>query len=921
MSQGSGSSKAVSGDDLRLALGVRSLIEAYRSRGHLAAAIDPFGRPRPPQAALSLAAQGLSDADLDKQVDPGPLPLAKPCTGRQIMVFLQQTYCGPVGSQIAQVPADDEREWLFDRIEQFAGKFAASPADQAESARQMIRSEELELFLQKRFGGYKRFSLEGGESLIPGMNAIINTAADGGAEELVIGMPHRGRVNILQNVMGKSYEQILTEYHDNFHGPLIDTGGDVPYHQGFSGTRKTPAGKYIDLSLSPNPSHLESIDGIVEGRVRGKQRLRRDEERRKVIPLIMHGDGAAIAQGAVAEVLNFSQLDGYKTGGTIHIVVNNLVAFTTSEEDGRTSEYCTDFAMIIGAPVFHVTASDPDAVVAICKLALEYRQLFRKDVFIDFVCFRRYGHNEQDEISFTQPWMSVAVKQSPGVVKPYCQKLAESGAFTAADDAAERAATRQRLEQAFDSTKEQPVDPQIPPGKARWSHIKREFTFDAVKTAVPESALDEVCKAFARVPVDFKMNEKVEKLMAGRAGLLQSREISYADGETLAFGTLLLEGHGVRLSGQDSRRGTFSHRHSALRDMESEAVYFPLNSMRPIADHPKEAGKPGPDGKPTQGRLCVHDSPLSEVSVLGFDYGYSMTDPDMLVMWEAQFGDFDNGAQVMADQYFAASEAKWQRWSGIVMLLPHGYEGAGPEHSSARLERFLVLCAENNMIVAYPSTGAQIFHLLRRQVKAGYRKPLIVMTPKSMLRPVTSTIDELMHSSFLEIIDDPMFVTGGADRKKVSRVVLCSGKIYHELTKRRKETSATDTAIVRVEQLYPLHADLLAKTLGAYPNKSKSVVWMQEEPRNAGAYLYMADALKHDARLGIDVGYIGRPAAGSPAVGSKHAHYAQQAALLAQVFPGETPPVATVANGTTSQQAAVKQTKSEAPGKGSGRTR
>lgn len=922
----SGGGGRLSGDDLRLALGTYSLIEAYRSRGHLEAAIDPFGRPRKAVAALTLAAHNLSDADLDRAVEIGtlPLPSGSPRTLRGVIAFLRATYCGSVGAQFAFVPSDEERQWLSSKIEQFAGVFAASPSEQVEFAKQMIRSEELEFLLQKRYPGYKRFSLEGAESLVAALNTLINFAPELGVEEIIVGMPHRGRVNILASVLGKSYEQIFTEYHDNFHGTLTDTGGDVPYHQGYSGTRQTPAGKYIDLSLSPNPSHLESINGVVEGRVRGKQRLRRDAERRKVIPLLMHGDGAVIGQGAVAEVLNFSQLDGYTTGGTIHVAVNNLVAFTTGEDDGRTSEYCTDYANIIGAPVFHVTANDPDAAVAIAKLALEYRQLFRKDVFIDFVCFRRYGHNEQDEISYTQPAMAelVSPKKNAGVVKGYCQRLAAAGVFSEADETAAREQTLAMLSAAFDSAKEKPVDPQIPPAKARWSHIKREYTFEPVKTAVKEDVLKEVCAAFARLPEGFHVNPKFKKILDERAGLLQTRNLSYADAETLAFGTLLLEGHGVRVSGQDSRRGTFSHRHAATRDMVTEQTYFPLNHMRAIADHPAQAGKPGPDGKPTQGRLCVHDSPLSEVSVIAFDYGYSMTDPDMLVCWEAQFGDFNNGAQVMMDQYFASSETKWQRWSGLTLLLPHGYEGAGPEHSSARLERFLLLCAENNMIVAYPSTGSQIFHLLRRQVKASYRKPLIVMTPKSMLRPVTSTIDDLVRGSFEEIIDDPMFTAAkndgavAGDKKKVTRVGLCSGKIYHELDKRRKEagvSGASDTAIIRVEQLYPLHTALLAKILATYPSKSMQFVWVQEEPRNAGAYLYMADALRHEPSLKIDLAYHGRPASASPAVGSKHTHYDQQAALVAGVFPGGTAAADSHGNGSSKSASSESSPK---PGKG-----
>ncbi len=900
-----------SADAMRLQAGVTNLIDSYRGRGHLHAAIDPFGRARPAPEDLSLGYHRLSEADLDKPVDPDTLPLPKGSTLRQVIELLQRTYCGPVGAQFMHVSDDPEREWLTRRYERAGGRFELSRGERAHVLLQIIRAEQFELFLGKRYPGDKRFSLEGGESLIPCLDRIIAAASDTGVEEIVIGMPHRGRLNVLNNILGKTYEQIFTEFEDNWEDEFVDAGGDVKYHKGYSGIRELPGGKSVHLALSSNPSHLESVNAVVEGRCRAKQRLRNDTvERSRVIPLLMHGDAAVIAQGMVAEVLNLSQLEGYTTGGTIHVVVNNLVGFTTGAEDARSTEYCTDIAMMVECPVFHVNGEDPEAVVAVSQLVVEYRQKFKKDVFIDLVCFRRYGHNETDEASFTQPVLAALIARKTSVLTEYATRLKDEGVLTEQDLKALRDPLIKILEEAQAKAKARPHAPNIDPGSKRWDGFGGDFTFDPVQTGVPGEVLEEVCAALGRVPPGFHLNPKLTKLLAERAALVETGQISYADAESLAIGTLLLEGHGVRLSGQDSRRGTFSHRHAVLRDVQTEEPYTPLNNMRTVATCPGDAGRPGPDGRLTQGKLCVYDSPLSEVSVMGFDYGYSLADPNMLVMWEGQFGDFCNGAQVMIDQYLAAAEVKWERWSGLVLLLPHGYEGAGPEHSSARLERFLQLCANNNLQVVNPSTAAQAFHMFRRQLRRSFRKPLIVMTPKSMLRIPTSTVDELVNGRFHEMLDDPMFEARGADRKTVERVLICSGKLYHELARQRAESGRLDTAILRIEQLYPFHTDLMAELLARYPAR-KRCIWVQEEPRNAGAYLFVADVMRTEASLGIEPGYIGRSACASPAVASKNKHKEQQHRIIDEAI-GEAiqPGVAkSGANGVAARAPAVPQKK------------
>ncbi len=875
------------GESLKFQAAVAELIENYRSLGHLFAKLDPFGRLPAAVPALTLAYHGLSQSDLDRAVDVGTLPAQAGSTLRSVLAFLEATYCGSIGLQTAHLTDAAEREWLTKRFEQFAGRIELSRGDKAHILERLVRAEQFERFLQKRYQGEKRFSIEGGESLIPLLDRLIEAAADLGVEEMVLGMAHRGRLNVLNNIMGKTYEQIFTEFEDTWHESSVSGGGDVKYHRGYSGERATRSGKSVYLAMASNPSHLESVDPVVEGRCRAKQRLRGDFERLRGVPVLIHGDAAIIGQGIVAETFNLSQLEGYRTGGTVHVVVNNLVGFTTGPQDARSTRYCTDIALMIEAPVLHVNGEDPEAVVACAQIAAEYRQKYRKDVLIDMYCYRKYGHNEQDEASFTQPNYTRLVREAPGVLRRYADQLQQGGVINQADidTIADRLA--QALEAAQAAAKQTPFDPTIDAGSRKWAGFKGDWTFDPIPTGVSMDMLREVAAGLGRVPAGFNLNPKLTKLLADRAELPNTAgqtALSYADAESLAFGTLLLEGHGVRLSGQDARRGTFSHRHAVLRDMVTEQPYTPLNNLRQLAENPADLGKPGTDGRPRQAKFCVYDSPLSEAAVMGFDYGYSLADPNMLVMWEGQFGDFVNGAQTIIDQYLVSAEIKWDRWSGLTLLLPHGYEGAGPEHSSARLERFLQLCGNDNMMVVYPSTAAQCFHMFRRQLKAPFRKPLIVMTPKSLLRVATSDITELTTGSFQHLLDDPAFAPakGGKsarDPAKVTRVLLCTGKIYHELAARREALGKFDTSIVRVEQLYPFDAAACKAILSRYPAKAKAY-WVQEEPRNMGAYLFIADQMRE--QLDLPLTYIGRPTSATPAVGSKSKSKYEQEAILSQ---------------------------------------
>ncbi len=863
---------------------VDDFIGAYRDQGHLCASIDPFGRERPRPDSLSLAYQGLKESDLDRMVDGSGMGMGEKIPLRQVIERLEAVYCSTIGVEFMHVADIEQRSWLIERYERIGGRLDLGKKQKTAILELLTRSESFEKFLGRRYPGEKRFSLEGAESLIALLDHMIESFSDLGVEEIVIGMAHRGRLNVLHNTLGKTLEQIFTEFEENWSEGFADGGGDVKYHRGYSGTRRLSNGRMVHLAMASNPSHLEAVDGVVQGRCRAKQRLRGDARRERVTPVLIHGDAAIVGQGVVQEVLNFSQLDGYTTGGTVHIVVNNQIGFTTLPEDGRSSRYCTDIGKFIDAPIFHVNGEDPEAVVTVAQLAAEYRQKFKRDVFIDMQCYRRYGHNEQDETSFTQPIMAEMIKKKPSVLSVYTEKLLAQGVISEPDRQSIISRLSEALEKAQKAAQEKPNDPTIDPGSERWDGLTHRFSFEPVNTRVGIEQIREVASAIGSTPEGFHVNPKLRKLLEERANLADAELLSYADAEQLAYGTLLAEGHPVRLSGQDCRRGTFSHRHAVIRDFETGTPYIPLNSIRELGFEGSETppGSPGGDGKPRQAKFCVYDSPLSEVGVLAFEYGYSLGDPGMLIVWEAQFGDFYNGAQAIVDQFVASAEIKWERWSGLTMLLPHGYEGAGPEHSSARLERFLQLCGNENMFVVYPSTAAQTFHMLRRQLKAGYRKPLIVMTPKSVLRKPTSPVSELTEGRFHEMLDDPRFASVGWDRRKVKRVIFCSGKVYHELDERRAERDQRDTAIIRIEQFYPFHHGLLDELNAQYP-KGAERVYVQEEPYNAGGYLFVNDAVQ--TQLGWDrLAYIGRSRSSTPATGSKSQHKKEQERLLSEAI-------------------------------------
>ncbi len=887
-----------------LASKAESLVRAYREFGHLSAKLDPLGRTRgemwglpTSQAAandakrrqmLALDRHGLNDGDRAKAVVGGLVSGFAGGTLADLIDRLDAMYCGAIGAEVMQVPEAAERSWLLEQIEGMPTRAKLDSSDRVHIMERLLAAEEFEGFLGRRYPGDKRFSLEGSEAVIPLLDSIIEAGAawedsTSAVQEVVIGMAHRGRLTVLNTILGKSYEQIFTEFEGTYPQDYADGGGDVKYHKGYSSDRVMRGGHKVRLALASNPSHLESVNGVVLGRVRAKQRLRGDgESRKRVMPVLIHGDAAMIGQGVVAECLNMAALEGYTVGGTVHVVINNQIGFTTPPEEGRTSEYCTDVAKIIGAPVLHVNGEDPEAVVSAGRIAAAYRQRFGKDIFIDVYAYRKYGHNEQDEASFTNPMLYKLISKKQSVLKIYAERLLAEGAISEGD----MAQVRKRLADALDSAqkiaKTSPKRPTIPAGEEKWKGLKAGWSFEPVKTAVSEAMLSEVCSAMGRVPEGFAVNPKLRKLLDDRASLPKTRAISYADAESLAFGTLLLEGTAVRLSGQDCKRGTFSHRHAVLRATDTGEAFVPLNGMRSIWKPEKLTDKfvaKDDRGQPQQAMLCVHDSPLSEFGVMAYEYGYSLGDPHMLVMWEGQFGDFCNGAQTIIDQFLASAEAKWGRWSGLVLLLPHGYEGQGPEHSSARLERFLQLCADDNLQVAYPTQASQIFHLLRRQVRRNFRKPLVIMTPKSLLRVQNASIDDLTTGTFREILDDPAFAgKGKKEREGVRKVVLCAGKLGWELLDRRDKLAKKDTAVVRIEQLYPLHESMLREVLASYP-KASQWVWAQEEPRNMGAFLFIRDRLAQHG-LVENLVYVGREESATPAVGSKHVHLEEQSAIL-----------------------------------------
>ena len=839
---------------------VTRLIDAYREVGHYVANLDPLGLTPPGDVGglLDPAYYGLTEADLDRTFFTRMFEPAE-ATLRDLIAALRDTYCRTVGVEYMHIRDNEVRTWLRDRMEPTRNQPRLSLQQKRRIIWKLNAAELFETFLHSHYVGAKRFSLEGGETLIPLLDALIERSAKHKVREIVLGMPHRGRLNVLANTLDKPYGMIFGEFEDN--QPMSFAGdGDVKYHLGFSADHVTGDGTTVHLSLTPNPSHLEVVNPVVEGRARAKQSRFTDRDRKLGVPVLIHGDAAFAGQGLVAETLNLSQLDGYGTGGTIHVVVNNQIGFTTSPRDSRSTRYCTDVAKMIEAPIFHVNGDDPEAVVMVAELALDFRETFGRDVVIDLVCYRRHGHNENDEPAFTQPLMYEQIRARPTIRALYTDRLIAAGDLAEAEAATIKETFTDKLQAVYNEVHDHDPVPQPSPGfGGSWKGFTPEYSFAPVATGVPAEMLRAITANTSAPPAGFKINPKIERLLVARPKTLDSGTgIDWGFAEMLAFGSLLMEGTPVRLSGQDCRRGTFSHRHAVLIDSATGAPHTPLNTL------------PG-----KRAEIAIYDSLLSEAAVLGFDYGYSLDEPNMLILWEAQFGDFANGAQVIIDQFIASAESKWGRSSGLVMLLPHGYEGQGPEHSSARLERFLQLCAEDNIQVANVTTPAQYFHLLRRQMRRNFRKPLIIMSPKSLLRAkqAVSGLADLTDGRFRDVIDD---ADVAADRAK--RVVLCSGKVYYNLVAQRERAKKTkDVAIIRLEQLYPWPKDELAAILARYKS-AREWVWCQEESQNMGAWTFVAPRLRELAKG--DFQYVGRDASASPATGSHTVHDREQDELV-----------------------------------------
>ncbi len=857
--------KSSSTEEIEKQARVLQLINYYRVRGHLIADLDPLGARCPYHPELDPANFKFTIWDLDRHFITGGLGGLKTAPLRDILDILQKTYCEKIGVEYMHIQNPDEKLWLQSRMEPVRNKPEFDERIKKNILNKLIQAESFEHFIHKKFIGHKRFSLEGSETLIPVLDNLLNDAADNGILEIVLGMAHRGRLNVLANIIGKPFDSILSEFEDIQDPNSIEGSGDVKYHLGATGIYKTLNGKTINVSLGSNPSHLEWVNPVIEGIVRAKQtRMNDSKDHCKVMAVLIHGDAAFAGQGVVAETLNLSLLSGYRTGGTIHIIINNQIGFTTTPEDARSSVYATDVAKMIQAPIFHVNGDDPEASLWVTKLALEYRQKFKKDIVIDLFGYRKHGHNEGDEPGFTQPLLYEKIKSHPSVRSIYESFLNKHNVVSSDEVKRMEDIYTEKLNKSLARIKQKSTrfEYDVPLAVSQEKINSVEPLSD---TSISEERLVEIINAITKVPENFNIHTKLSKFLEKRKGLIDNSE--YADwalAEAIAFGSLLIEGTPVRLSGQDSVRGTFSQRHLALMDMKLAEEYLPLNHI-----------------KAKQAKIEALDSFLSEAAVLGFEYGYSTADPLALVIWEAQFGDFANGAQVIIDNFISSSYEKWKLPNSVVMLLPHGYEGQGPEHSSARLERFLILCAQNNMQVCYPSTPAQYFHLLRRQIRTVQRKPLIIMTPKSLLRlpEAKSPKEDFISGRFLEVLDD----NTAEQNSKIDKLVLTSGKIFYELDKFRKSGNISNTAIVRVEQFYPYPSNLIEEILNKY-KQAKEIYWVQEEPKNMGAWSFVSQRLFEQISNGKKLKYIGRPESASPAVGSAKISNQQQAAIINEVF-------------------------------------
>ncbi|WP_333866340.1 2-oxoglutarate dehydrogenase E1 component [Sphingobacterium sp.] len=848
-------------------INVLNMINGYRDRGHLFTHTNPVRERRKYYPGKELETFGLAEADMNTVFNAGVEVGLGPATLKDIRQLVEDTYCRSIGAEFKYIRNPEKIKWLQDRMEADRNMPKFSLDTKKRILNKLNHAVVFENFLGTKFLGQKRFSLEGAESLIPALDSVIEKGAEIGIQEFVIGMAHRGRLNVLTNIMGKSYKSVFSEFEGKTYAddPEVNFGGDVKYHLGFSSEVKTNDGKSVHLSLAPNPSHLETVDPIVEGMVRSKIDFKYEGDSSKIAPIIIHGDAAIAGQGVVYEVTQMSKLDGYKTGGTVHIVINNQIGFTTNYKDARSGTYCTDVAKITSSPVFHVNGDDAEAVVYAINLAVEYRQKYKTDVFIDLLCYRRFGHNEADEPKFTQPLLYKIIEKHPNPKEVYAKKLITEGSIDEAYSKNIEKEFKAELQTKFEESKTVEVlTEEIPMFKGAWEGLrpakKGEVLTTSDKTKVAKDLFLKLAKEITTLPADKKFFRKITRLFEDRAKMITADSYDWAMGELMAYATLLDQGNRVRISGQDVQRGTFSHRHAVLTLEDSEEKYVPLANIK------------GGD------KFSIYNSLLSEYAVLGFEYGYASSNPNSLTIWEAQFGDFYNGAQIIVDQYLSSAETKWKRSNGLVMMLPHGMEGQGPEHSSARIERFLELCADENMILANCTTPANYFHLLRRQLVREFRKPLVVFTPKSLLRhpKVVSPLKDFTEGAFQEVIDD-----ANVAAKDVKRVLFCSGKVYYDLLEKQEADKRKDIAIVRLEQLFPIPTDQLKAIRKKY-NKAKEFVWVQEENENMGAWSYYCRKL-----MGTEIaftGFVARKESGSTATGYMKQHVAQQAEILNKSF-------------------------------------
>lgn len=861
--QPGGFDKSASTDEIVKQAKVLQLINMYRVRGHLLADLDPLGTRAVYHPELDPSSFNLTLWDLDRNFITGGFGALKTATLREVMHILHKTYCEKIGVEYMHIQNPAEKVWLQSKMEPYKNSPSFDNDVKKKILKKLIKAEMFEHFVHTKFIGHKRFSLEGSETLIPLLDKILNDSAERGIAEVVFGMSHRGRLNVLTNIIGKSYESIFTEFEDIKDKDSIQGSGDVKYHLGATGKYPTEYGKSITVSVASNPSHLEWVDPVVEGIVRAKQTMLGDiKAHQKVMPVLIHGDAAFAGQGVVAETLNLSQLYGYRTGGTVHIIVNNQIGFTTTPEDSRSTTYATDVAKMIQAPIFHVNGDDPEAALWVAQIAFEFKWIFKKDVIIDLFGYRRHGHNEGDEPGFTQPLLYDKIKSHPSVRKIYEEKLIQNGIITSDEVDEMHNSFNQKLSKSFEVIKRRSS---ASTEQINISENDPSKSDEEIITAISEDSLNNIVTAISKLPPTFKGHPKLEKFLEKRHKLIDdSEDADWALAESIAFGSLLLEGTPVRLSGQDSVRGTFSQRHLAFTDITNGKEYYPLNH---ISDD--------------QARLEALDSSLSEAAILGFEYGYSVADPNALVIWEAQFGDFANSAQVIIDNFIVASYEKWNLRNNVVMLLPHGYEGQGPEHSSARLERFLILSAEDNMQVCNITTPAQYFHILRRQMKQRIKKPLVIMTPKSLLRlpDAKSPKGDFLKGKFEEILDDGTIT----NKKNITKIILTSGKIFYDLKKLREKEKVDNVALIRIEQFYPFKIETLKNILSSYL-KVEKIIWLQEEPKNMGAWHFLSEKLKEVLTPKQKLTCISRPEGASPAVGSAKISNQQQVKLVREAL-------------------------------------